>query len=176
MKARPNYLHELGIARAASFGLPPSASSSQGITHHSFRFETDANLAAKRTVNIMWHDENAFEAASSMPDSPSKSRKGSSAASVHQTASNLSVLIEHSCGTKKIDMVFDEKDVSCPLQDLLIDKLPAEKSPGPALSLFQIQRMQSSMSSACEDISSHEESSVSAVGSLACFLACFLPC
>jgi hypothetical protein len=98
VKACPNCLHELGIAGAASFGLPPSASSSQLINHHAFPFETDANLVATRPVNVMWHDENAFEAASSMPDSPSKSHKVYSAASVQQSARNLSVLIEHGCG------------------------------------------------------------------------------
>jgi hypothetical protein len=79
----------------------------------------------------MWHDENAFEAASSMPDSPSKSGKGSSAASVQQTDNNFFVLIEHHCGTKKIDMVFDENDASCPLQDLLIDKFQLKSFPLP---------------------------------------------
>jgi hypothetical protein len=91
VKSCPKCLHKLGIARAASFGLSPSASSSQLINHHLFCFQTDANLAAKRPVDVMWHDENAFEAASSIPDSPFNSRGGSSAASVHQTASNLSV-------------------------------------------------------------------------------------
>jgi hypothetical protein len=165
VKSCPKCLLILGIAHAASFGLSPSVSSSQPIKHHLFAFKTDANLALKHPVYvIMWHDENAFEAASSMPDSPSKLGKGSSAASVHQTASNPSVLVEHCCGTQKIDMVFDEKDVGCPLQDLLINKLPSTKSPAPALSLFQIQCIQSLMLSACEDISSNEESSVSGDG------------
>jgi hypothetical protein len=46
------------------------------------------------------------------------------------------------------------------LADLLIDKLPADKPPAPALSLFQIQRIQSAMASASEDFSSDNEPSV----------------
>jgi hypothetical protein len=78
--SRPKWLHDLGIAHAASLGLSPSAPSSQLINHHSFHFETDPNLASKRSVEVMWQDENTLEAASStMPeDTPSKSRKGSS--------------------------------------------------------------------------------------------------
>jgi hypothetical protein len=117
----------------------------------------------------MWHDENAFEAASSMrqtlyPNSLSKFRKGYSATSLQQTSHNFSVLIEYCCGTKKIDMIFDENDVSCPLQDLLIDKLPAEKSAAPSLSLFQIQRIQSFVLSASEELSSADQSSVAGDG------------
>jgi hypothetical protein len=70
VKSCPKCLHDLGIARAASLGLSPPLSSSQPIDL--FRFETHDNLAAKRSVEVMWHDENAFEAASSMPDSLSK--------------------------------------------------------------------------------------------------------
>jgi hypothetical protein len=135
VKSRPKRLHDLGIARAASLGLSPPSSSSQTIDHQLFRFETDANLAAKHSVEVMWHDENAFEAASSMADSPSKFCKGSSAASLQRTAHNSSVLIEHHCGTKKVDMVFDENDASFPLQDLLIDKLPLSDSTYPIFSL-----------------------------------------
>jgi hypothetical protein len=61
-------------------------------------------------------------------------------------------------------MVFDENDASCPLQDLLINKLPADKPSAPALSLFQIQHLQSVMASASEDFFSHHESSISAKG------------
>jgi hypothetical protein len=135
VKSCPKCLHDLGIARAASLGISPPSSSFQPINHKLFRFETDANLAAKRSVKVMWHDENAFEAASSMPDSPSKFCKGSSAASFQQTAHNSSVLIEHGCGTKKIDMVFDENDASFPLQDLLINKLPLPDSTYPIFSV-----------------------------------------
>jgi hypothetical protein len=164
VKSCPKCLHDLGIARAASLGLSPPLSSSQPIDHHLFRFETDDNLAAKCSVEVMWHDENAFEAASSMPDSLSKFRKGYSATSLQQTAHNSSVLIEYRCGTKKIDMIFDENDASCPLQDLLINKLPAEKPAAPSLSLFQIQRIQSLMPSASEDLSSADQSSISGDG------------
>jgi hypothetical protein len=137
VKSCPKCLHDLGIACAASLGLSPPLSSSQPINYHSLYFETDANLAAKSSVEVMWHDENAFEAASSMSDSQSKFCKGSSAAFFQQTTCNSSVVIEYRCGTKKIDMVFDENDASCSLQDLLIDKLPAEKPAPPALSLFR---------------------------------------
>jgi hypothetical protein len=82
VKCCPKWLHDLGIARAASLGLSPPLSSSQLINHYLFCFETEANLAAKRSVKVMWYDENAFEAASSMPDSPSIFRKVSSAVSL----------------------------------------------------------------------------------------------
>jgi hypothetical protein len=65
VKFLPKCLHDLGISRAASLGISPPLSSSQPINHHLFRFETDANLAAKRSVEVMLHDENAFVAASS---------------------------------------------------------------------------------------------------------------
>jgi hypothetical protein len=39
----------------------------QLINHHSFRFETDPNLASTRSVEVMWQDENSLEAASSLP-------------------------------------------------------------------------------------------------------------
>ena len=58
-------------------------------------------------------------------------------------------------------MFFDENDASCSLQDLRINELPAEKSAAPSLSLSQIQRIQSSMSSTCEDVSRKDKSSVS---------------
>jgi hypothetical protein len=164
VKSRPKCLHDLGIAHAVSLGLSLPLSSSQPIDHHLFRFETDNNLAAERSVEVMWHDENAFEAASSMPDSLSKFRKGYSATSHQQTAHNSSVLIEYRCGTKKIDMIFDENDASRPLRDLLIDKLPAKKPAAPSLSLFQIQRIQSFMLSASEDLSSADQSSLSGDG------------
>jgi hypothetical protein len=61
-------------------------------------------------------------------------------------------------------MIFDENNASCPLQDLLIDKVPAENPAAPSLSLFQIQRIQSLMSSASEDLSSDDQSSVSGDG------------
>ena len=99
-----------------------------------------------------------------MPDSSSKFCKGSSAATLQQTTDNSSVLIEHRCHAKKIDMVYDENVASCQLQDLLINNPPAENPPAFSLSLNQIQRIQSLMSSAGEDISSHDESSVSSDG------------
>jgi hypothetical protein len=71
-------------------------------------------------------------------ESASKSRKGSLASSILRSANNYSLLNEHRCGTKKIDMVFDDNATSCPLPDLLIDKLPAEEPAAPTLSLFQI--------------------------------------
>jgi hypothetical protein len=164
VKSCPKCLHDLGIAPAASLGLSLPLSSSQPIDHHLFRFETNDNLAAKYSVEVMWHDENAFEAASSRPDSLSKFRKDCSATSLQQTAHNSSVLIECRCGTKKIGMIFDENDASCPLQDLLINKLPAEKPAAPYLSLFQIQRIQSFVFTASEDLSSADQSSVSGDG------------
>jgi hypothetical protein len=112
--------------------------------HNSFCFETNPNLASKRSVEVMWQDENSLEAASFMPEDspPSKSRKGSLASSILQSAGNSSVLVEHRCGTKKIDMVFDDNEAILPSPDLLIDKLPAEKPSAPALSLFHIRRIQ----------------------------------
>ncbi len=161
VKSRPKCLHDLGIARAGYLGLSPSPSSSQPINHHSFQFETDPNLAAKRSVEVMWHDENAFEAAPSLPLPPSKSRKGSSAASVQRAAGNSSVYIEHRCGTTNIDMVSADVDASRPFQDVLMDELPAASPPAPALSLYEIERIQSSMASAIEDFSSDDDDSIS---------------
>jgi hypothetical protein len=139
VKSRPKCLHDLGMSRAESLGLSPSFSSAQLINYHSFRFKTDPNLASKRSVEVMLQNENSLEAASFMPeDSPSKSCKGSWASSILQSAVNSSVLVEHRCETKKIDMVFDDNEAIRPLPDLLIDKLPAEEPAAPALSLFQI--------------------------------------
>jgi hypothetical protein len=88
----------------------------------------------------MWHDDNSLvDAVCSMPeDSPSKSCKGSLASSVLRTAGNSTVLIEHHCGTKKIDIIFDDNEANRPFPDLLIDKLPADKPSAAVLSLFQI--------------------------------------
>ena len=92
--------------------------------------------------------------------SPSKSRKGSSAASKLRATSNSSVYIEHRCGSTNIDMLSADDDASHPLQDLLMNKLPAASPPAPALSLFEIERMQSSMASAIEDFSSDDDDSI----------------
>jgi hypothetical protein len=165
VKSCPKCLHDLGIARAAFLGLSPSVPSSQLINHHPFRFETDSNLASKRSVEVMWQDKNSLEAVSFMPeDSPSKSRKGSLASSILRSAGNSSVLVEHRCGTKKIDMVFDDNEASRPLPDLLINILPAEKPSAPALSLFQIRHIQSLLASTSEEFSSDNESSISGDG------------
>jgi hypothetical protein len=165
VKSCPKCLHDLGIARAESLGISPSPPSTQLINHHSFCFETNPNLASKRSVEVMWQDENSLEAASFMPkESPSKSRKGSSASSILRSAGNSSVLVEHRCGTKKIDMVFDDNESICPLPDLLIDKLPAEEPAAPALSLFQIRRIQSILASTSEESSNDDESSISGDG------------
>jgi hypothetical protein len=67
VKSCPKCLHDLGIARAESLGLSPSFPSAQLIIHHSFRFETNPNLASKGSVEVMWQDENSLEAASSLP-------------------------------------------------------------------------------------------------------------
>jgi hypothetical protein len=161
VKSRPKCLHDLGIARAESLGLSSSFPSAQLINHHSFCFETDPNLASKCSVEIMWQDENSLEAASSLPVEPaSKSRKGSSASSILLSANNSSVLVDHRCGTKKIDMMFDDNATSRPLPDLLIDKLPAEEPAAPALRLFQIRRIQSILASTSEGFSSDDNSSI----------------
>jgi hypothetical protein len=102
----------------------------------------------------MWQDESSLEAASFMTeDSPSKSYKGSLASFILRSAGNSCVLVEHRFGTKKIDMVFDDNQESPPLPDLLINKLPAEKPSAPALSLFQIQPIQSLLASTSEEFS-----------------------
>jgi hypothetical protein len=137
VKSCPKCLHDLGIARAESLGLSPSSPLSQLINHHSFCFKTNPNLASKRSVEVMWQDENSLEAAFFMPEeSASKFRKGSLASSILRSASNSSVLVEHRCGTKKIDSVFDDNEANHPSPDLLIDKLPAEEPAAPALSLL----------------------------------------
>jgi hypothetical protein len=61
-------------------------------------------------------------------------------------------------------MVFDDNEASGPLPDLLVDKLPAEKPSAPALSLFQIRRIQSLLASTSEEFSSDDESSISGDG------------
>jgi hypothetical protein len=161
VKSRPKCLHDLGIARAESLGLSPSFPLAQLMNHHSFCFETGPNLASKRSVEVMWQDENSLEAASFLPKEPaSKSRKGSSASSILRPAGNSSVLVEHGCGTMKIDMVFDDNATSRPLPDLLIDKLPAEEPAAPPLSLFQIRRIQSILASTSEEFSSDDDSSI----------------
>jgi hypothetical protein len=161
VKSRPKCLHDLGIARAESLGLSLSSPSTQLINHHSFCFETGPNLASKRSVEVMWQDEKSLEAASSLPgELASKSRKGSSASSILPSADNSSVLVEHRCGTKKIDMVFDDNATSHPFPDLLIGKLPAEEPAAPALSLFQIRRIQSILAPTSEEFSSDDDSSI----------------
>jgi hypothetical protein len=161
VKSRPKCLHDLGIAHAESLGLSPSFLLAQLINHHAFRFETDPNLASKRSVEVMWQDENSLEAASSLPkESASKSCKGSSAYSILRSADNSSVIVEHRCGTKKIDLVFDDNATSRPLPDLLIDKLPAEEPAAPALSLLQIRCIQSILASRSEGFSSDNNSSI----------------
>jgi hypothetical protein len=157
VKSRPKCLHDLGIARAESLGPSPSFPLAQLINHHSFCFKTNPNLVSKRSVEVMWQDENSLEAASSLPkEATSKSRKGSLASSILRSANNSSVLVEHRCGTKKIDMVIDDNAMSRPLPDLLIDKLPAEEPAAPALSLFQIRPIQSILASTSEEFFSDD--------------------
>jgi hypothetical protein len=57
-------------------------------------------------------------------------------------------------------MVFDENAMSRPLPDLLIDTLSAEEPTAPALSLFQIRRIQSILASTSEGFSSDDDSSI----------------
>jgi hypothetical protein len=147
------------MARAESLGLSPSFPLAQLINHHSFHFETNPNLASKRSVEVMWQDKNSLEAASSLPkESASKSRKGSLASSIMRPANNSSVLVEHHYGTKKIEIVFDDNATSRPLPDLLMDKL--QEPAAPALCLFQIRRIQSILASTSEAISSDDNSSI----------------
>jgi hypothetical protein len=146
---------------AESLGLSPSSPLAQLINYHSFCFETNPNRASKPSVEVMWQDENSLEAASFLPkESASKSRKGSSASSILRSANNSSVSVEHHCGTKKIDMVFDDNEAIRPSPDLLINKLPAEEPAAPALSLLQIRRIQSILVSTSEEFSSDDDSSI----------------
>jgi hypothetical protein len=93
-------------------------------------------------------------------ESASKSHKSSSAYSILRSANNSFVLVEHRCGTKKIDMVFDDNEAIRPFPDLLINKLPAAESAAPALSLLQIRRIQSILASTSEEFSSDDDSSI----------------
>jgi hypothetical protein len=68
VKSRPKCLHDLGISRAESLGLSLSSPLTQLINHHSFGFKTDPNLASKRSVEVMWRDENSLDAASFLPE------------------------------------------------------------------------------------------------------------
>jgi hypothetical protein len=53
VKSCPKCLNDLEKARAESLGLSSSFPSAQLINHHSFRFKSDANLASKRSVEVM---------------------------------------------------------------------------------------------------------------------------
>ena len=64
LKSHPGCLDELGLSRdsnwAAMLGLSSVTTSSKAMNHHTFHVETDAKLAANRSVEVMWHDENDF--------------------------------------------------------------------------------------------------------------------
>jgi hypothetical protein len=60
-----------------------------------------------------------------MPDSPSKCQNVPPLHPLEEPAVNSSILIEHGCGTKQINMTIDEHAVSGLLKDLLLDKLYA---------------------------------------------------
>jgi hypothetical protein len=86
----PGCLDELGISCApnwaATLKLPSVTTSSKAINHHLFCVKTKAELATNHLVEVTWHDKNAFDTESSMPDSPSKCLKCSSAASIRGTS------------------------------------------------------------------------------------------
>ncbi|WP_288992458.1 hypothetical protein [uncultured Marinobacter sp.] len=160
LKSRPGCLDEFGLSPAATLGLSSAAASSEATNHHSFHFQTDAKLAAKRPVDFMWHDETTFDASSTTPESPSKFPKPSSASLFRRTTQNSSMFIEHRCGTKTIEMSVDENDASRLLQDLLIDELPVDSMPAHALRPSQIQNLESFLRNpASEDILSDDDES-----------------
>jgi hypothetical protein len=86
----PGCLDELGISGASNWAatlkLPSVTTSSKAIDHHLFCVKTNAKLATNHLVEVMWHDKNAFDTYSFMPDSLSKCLKCSSAASIKGTS------------------------------------------------------------------------------------------
>jgi hypothetical protein len=158
LKSRPGCLDDLGIPRAsnwaATLGLASVTTSAKAINHHTFHIDTDPQLAAKRPVEVMWHDENPFDAESSMPDSPYKFLKRSATTSI-QDGSKTSISIEHRCGMKTIEMTLDEPSNSGLLKNLLLNKLGVNP-----LSLSQIQRIQTLMDPESGEVLSDEEQSL----------------
>jgi hypothetical protein len=150
LKSCPGCLDELRISCASNswavtFGLLSVTSFSKAIKHHSFHVETDAKIAAKYLVEVMWHDKNIFDAESSIPDSPLKYLKCSSAASIRGSGNSSILILEHHCGTKKLEMTIDEHAMRGLLNDLLLDKLPVSPPAAPAFSHSQIQCIQTLM-------------------------------
>ena len=95
LKSCPASHDELGISRssnwAVNLGLSSVTTSSKVINHHLFPVMIDPKVAAKRPVEVMWQDENDFEAVASSPESPLKSLKSSAAASIDVMTSNPKV-------------------------------------------------------------------------------------
>jgi hypothetical protein len=94
LESYPGCLDKLGISCVSNWAATllrlPSVTNhlftTKAINHHLFPVKTtDAKLATKHLIEIMWHDENGFNTESSTPDSPSKSLKCSSAASIRGT-------------------------------------------------------------------------------------------
>ena len=142
LKSRPACPDELGISRssnwAVNLGLSSVTTSSKVINHHLFPVEIDPKVAAKRSVEVMWQDENDFEAVASSPESPLKSLKSSAAASIRGNDVKSSSLIKHFCGTKKIHMTVDQHHSSGLLKNLLLDKHSVPPPAGTSFSLSQI--------------------------------------
>ncbi len=77
LKSCPACLDELGISRSSNWGvklgLSSVTTSSKAINHHLFPVEIDTKLAAKRPVEVMWHDENTRQThlRQTLPSNPS---------------------------------------------------------------------------------------------------------
>jgi hypothetical protein len=93
LESCPGCADELGISCASNWAatlrLPSVTTSSKAINNYSFRVKTGAKLANKHLVEVMWHDEKAFNTESFMPDSPSKCLECSSAASIRGACRQL---------------------------------------------------------------------------------------
>jgi hypothetical protein len=164
LKSRPACLDELGISRASNWGstlgLPSVTTSSNAINKHNFPVEPDPKLVAKRPVEVMWQDKQDSFSASSVADTetPLKSLKGSSNASIRGPGSRTRIIIEHRCGSKTIEMVIDDDSASSLLKDLLLSNNADSKAA--TLSLEQIHHLQRLMDPANEEIFSDDEQSV----------------
>ena len=91
---------------AATLKLLSVTTSSKAINHYLIRVKTDAKLATKHLIEVMWHDEMhsthnlvclTLLPNANVPPLPP----------LEEPAVNSSILIEHGCGTKQINMTID---------------------------------------------------------------------
>ena len=148
LKSRPGCLVELGLSSdsnwAVTLGLASVTTSSKSLNHHTFHVETDTKTAAKRPVDVMWHDENTLDVESSSTDSPFKSLKCSTTAS-SRGPRETSFIIQNRCGNKKITMSREEHATRGLPKHSVFHKLSCPSPFRTDLSLSQIQHLCSLM-------------------------------